>query len=568
RSIIDVDFSYKLSPMLYEESYPDYALRADNMIELLVNYYPNVSAGSSLERLGALGYEVIHSDDFGHYTHILAPVRDIKKIAGEPFVMYLEPIYPVPEPENYTGRTLHHSNTIANDYNMGRHYDGTDVHVMLQDDGIIGPHIDYEGRIGGQFLSSNSGDHGDHCAGIIMAAGNLDPKVRGNAFGSTLYVYSAYDYPGFSSIPSTYNSYDIRITSTSYSNGCNAGYTTLARQLDQQSRMFFSLMHVFSAGNDGNSNCGYGAGPGWGNITGGHKAGKNVIAVANLDYTDNLSSSSSRGPAHDGRIKPDVAAKGSDVYSTTNPNSYVYKSGTSMSCPGTAGTLAQLYQAYRDIMGAEPAGGLMKALLCNTAEDLGNPGPDFKFGWGRINALRAVQVLEEDRFDSSFIAQGGINTHVFEVPENTAQMRVMVYWTDFEASVNTNWALVNNLDITVTDPGSETWNPWVLNHYPHADSLDMDAKRGTDDRNNVEQVTLEYPEAGSYTLTVDGVSIPQGPQTYYIVYEFIPEEIILTYPYGGESLAPGEEETIRWDAFGTMILSNSNILWIMAAPGT
>ncbi|MDA7837047.1 S8 family serine peptidase, partial [Salibacteraceae bacterium] len=62
--------------------------------------------------------------------------------------------------------------------------------------------------------------------------------------------------------------------------------------------------------NSGTSNCGYGAGNVWGNITGGHKVGKNVIAVANLTSYDVVATSSSRGPAHDGRIKPDVSAKG------------------------------------------------------------------------------------------------------------------------------------------------------------------------------------------------------------------------------------------------------------------
>ena len=63
--------------------------------------------------------------------------------------------------------------------------------------------------------------------------------------------------------------------------------------------------------------------------------------------------------------------------STTNPNSYVSKSGTSMSCPGVSGTLAQLYQAYKENQNEEPYAGLMKAILMNTADDLGNPGPDF-----------------------------------------------------------------------------------------------------------------------------------------------------------------------------------------------
>ena len=552
RSISAIDVDYKLSPDLSEGNVPHHAIMENGKISILVNYYPNLDPNQVAGALQANGLQVIQRDDFGAYINVAIPADQIPAIAALPFVVYMEPVYPEPEPENYTGRTLHRTNAIATDYGAGRHYDGSGVHVELQDDGIIGPHIDYEGRILGQFLGYNNGNHGDHCAGIIMAAGNVDPLGKGQAFGAELYVYGAApSYPGFNAIPQDYGNLGVRITSTSYSNGCNAGYTSLARTLDQQVRIYPSLMHVFSAGNEGTSNCGYGAGAGWGNVTGGHKIGKNVIAVANVNYTDGLATSSSRGPAHDGRIKPDLAAKGSSVYSTVNPNTYALKSGTSMSCPGVAGTIAQLFQAYRDNYGGDdPMAGLMKGILLNTAEDLGNPGPDFKFGWGRINALRAVQVIEETRFDSGTLNQGDAITHYIDVPTNLAQLRVMVYWTDYEASVNTTWALVNNLNMTLTDPGATTWLPWKLSHYPHPDSLNMPAFRGIDDRNNMEQVTLDDPDAGTYTLQVQGVSIPQGPQTYYVIYEFIPQEVILTYPVGGEPMVPGESEIIRWDAFG------------------
>ncbi len=551
RSISAVDVGYKLSQDLYEGNYPDHALTENGSISVLVNYYPNLDPDQVAGALQAKGLPVIMRDDFGTYINVAVPADQIQAIAALPYVVYMEPVYPEPEPENSTGRTLHRSNAIATDYSAGRHYDGTGVNVELQDDGIIGPHIDYQGRILGQFLSNNSGNHGDHTAGTIMAAGNVDPLGRGGAYGANLYVYAAAPlYPGFNAIPQDYGNLGVRITSTSYSNGCNAGYTTLAQTMDQQVRTYPSLMHVFSAGNSGTTNCGYGAGSNWGNVTGGHKIGKNVIAVANLNYTDGLSNSSSRGPAHDGRIKPDLAAKGSSVYSTINPNTYALKSGTSMACPGVAGNLAQLYQAYKEnYNGNDPMAGLIKSILLNTAEDLGNPGPDFKFGWGRINSLRAVKLIEEARFDSGSLNQGGTLTHLIDVPANLAQLRVMVYWTDYEASVNTNWALVNNLNMTLTDPVATTWLPWKLSHFPDPDSLDMPAFRGIDDRNNMEQVTLDDPDAGTYSLEVQGVAVPQGPQTYYVVYEFIPKEVILTYPLGGESMVPGETEVIRWDAF-------------------
>ena len=118
----------------------------------------------------------------------------------------------------------------------------------MHDDGYVEPHIDRRGRVDESFCngcSSSSGDsHGDHVSGTIMGAGNLDPLGRGMADGSFLYVlgYSTNNY--YQSVPSLYSNYDVVITSASYSNGCNAGYTSLARDLDAQNSSYSSLLHV------------------------------------------------------------------------------------------------------------------------------------------------------------------------------------------------------------------------------------------------------------------------------------------------------------------------------------
>ncbi len=553
RSIVDISPEYKQSPTILDKEYPSWAMRTNNEIAIIVNYYSNIDYQFATDALESIISKSIQNDVLANYQICQVKISDLEKIIDLPYVSYVEPHYPPGEPENYTGKTLHQSNILDSDYDAGRHYDGTGVNVMLQDDGYIGPHVDYEGRIGFQYISYNGGDHGDHCAGIIFGAGNIDPTTTGMAPGANLYTYGAApEYPGFNLIPSHYSSNEIRITSTSYSNGCNAGYTSLARTMDIQINEYPSLMHVFSAGNSGTLNCSYGAGSGWGNVTGGHKIGKNVIATANLDYKDALSNSSSRGPAHDGRIKPDISAKGSSVYSTKNPNTYTTKSGTSMACPGIAGSLAQLYQAYKEInSGQEPKGGLMKALILNTAKDLGNPGPDFKYGWGRIKNLRAVLTLEDNRYFTDEIIQGQANTHQIYIPEGTKQAKIMVYWTDKEASVGTSKALVNDINIIVSDAFNVEYYPWLLSHYPNPDSLNKPAGKGIDYLNNMEQVAIENPQEGTYDLIIDGFEIPFGPQEYYVVYEFIMDDITLTYPQGGESFPPGESVTIRWDAYGT-----------------
>ncbi len=98
--------------------------------------------------------------------------------------------------------------------------------------------------------------------------------------------------------------------------------------------------------------------------------------------------------------------------------------------------------------------------MLNTAEDLGNAGPDFKFGWGRVNAFRAVTTLEDNRYMTDVISQGGTNNHTITVPANTQQLRVMLYWCDVEGDPLAAKSLVNDLNMLVTDPSSATF----LNH--------------------------------------------------------------------------------------------------------
>jgi hypothetical protein len=80
-------------------------------------------------------------------------------------------------------------------------------------------------------------------------------------------------------------------------------------------------------------------------------------------------------------------------------------------------------------------------------------------------------------------------------------------------------------------------------------SLTTPAIRGADHLNNMEQITLENPQAGNYTIEVNGTLIPAGTQKYYILWELLGEEVTLTYPNGGEGFVPGEVEALRWDAY-------------------
>ena len=547
-----IEGKHKLDPKIQNNNYPQWAIK-DGKLSLKVLLYKDVNTSVIQEIFKSKGYKIDDISLISNRITITIKPSDLGTIANMSSVWFIEPIDPPSKKENKTARTLHRSNTINTEYSSGRHYNGEGIKIMMQDDGIIGPHIDYQGRIdqsncGG--CSSNLSDtHGDHVAGTIMGSGNLDPVAAGMANAAFLYVYSSSNNNYSNAFPSLYINEDVVITSKSYGNGCNAGYTSLSQELDEQINLYPALIHIFSAGNSGSDDCGYGAGNDWGNVTGGHKQGKNVIAVASLTSSGDLASYSSRGPAADGRIKPDIGAKGSNVNSTVPTNDYDSFSGTSMACPGIAGIMGQLYQGYKELNGGvNPNSALMKSVLLNSADDLGNPGPDFKHGWGEVNAFQAIKIIENNQYINSSISQGGNNTHDITVPSDVIQLNIMVYWHDIEGSVNSATALVNDIDINLTNPNGITTLPWLLDNTANAIALNSNATYGNDHLNNMEQITIENPIPGNYVLSVDGLTIPFSAQEYWISYQFIKEDVELTYPIGGEGFVPGETELIRWDA--------------------
>lgn len=550
-TVMEIQPEFKLTEILRDKNYPHWTLFGVDQIELIAAYFEPFDSSDAKRALSAIGGTLVSTNDAIKTMNVRVPLHQLDALYAIPGFYYFETLPDEGHPENLLGRNNHRSNVLYTDYAGGLKYNGEGVHVMMQDDGIIGPHIDYTGRIDQSNCNGCStniaNDHGDHVSGTIMAAGNLDPEFRGMANGVDLGVYGSGNN-NYNLFPALFDNEDVVITSKSYSNGCNSGYTTLARQLDQQVHEREQLTHVFSAGNSGGDDCGYGAGSGWGNITGGHKAGKNVIAVGNLSHTDLLAGSSSRGPAEDGRIKPDICAVGSSVTSTGPGNIYFTISGTSMSCPGVSGTIAQLYHAYRDLNGGnDPDAALIKGAILNTGEDLGNAGPDFRFGWGRINAREAFEVIKNNQYVEDNISQGNTNQHTITVPSGVRELRIMTYWTDYEGSTSAAIALVNDINMEVIDPTAVVHQPWLLDPTPNVAALNTPATTGVDNLNNMEQVSILDPVSGTYTVDVNGFAIPQGPQEYYVIYTFIMDDVTLTYPIGGEGLKPGGN-TIRWDA--------------------
>ncbi|HEX6177593.1 MAG TPA: S8 family serine peptidase [Thermoanaerobaculia bacterium] len=253
-------------------------------------------------------------------------------------------------------------------------------------------------------------------------------------------------------------------------------------------------------------------------------AAKNSIAVGAIDSSRGLAGFSSHGPARDGRVKPDLVARGVSVYSTRADNGYTSKQGTSMASPAVAGIAALITEQWRrTFSGADPKPAALKTILVAGAEEIGNPGPDYQHGFGMVNAKNSADIIIADgglgrRVKISSLANGG----TFEAPftlTGTQNVRVVLGWSDPEvfllASDPVDTAtLVNDLDVKVITPSGSEVFPYVLNRTQPQQA----ATRGVNTIDNTEVIEIANAGAGTYRVVVTGTRITaRSPQEFVLV---------------------------------------------------
>lgn len=296
--------------------------------------------------------------------------------------------------------------------------------------------------------------------------------------------------------------------------------------------------------------------------------GKNVLTVGSVGDAvgagglrspgaAGVSAFSCWGPTDDGRIKPDLVANGDALYSSLNGGDTAYGtfSGTSMASPNAVGTAALLIEDYARLFpGSAMRASTLKALLIHTADDRGNPGPDYKYGWGLINGKAASDLLRDHaafplktRIAESLISTTRTTvTHEF-VWDGVSPIRATLVWTDPAGTATTTAdlrtaRLRNNLDLTLVDPAGGEHLPYVMpfvGTWTQA-SMDQPATNGKNTTDNVEQVDLVAPGvAGVYRCVITFVgTLTNSEQRYSLVLSGAADEAPPPPPLTVASLAP------------------------------
>jgi subtilisin-like proprotein convertase family protein len=399
--------------------------------------------------------------------------------------------------------------------------EGEGIVIGIWDDIPLSSHELYENRV--QIIEQGvaPGTHGTHVAGTMIGSGTTQGgNARGMAPKATLLASFFQTNPfGEMTVQAAQglilSNHSYGVPAGNVSTAVLGRYGPGARQLDQLLYNTPYYLPVFSAGND--RNAGINPGDNGYDLLTGDKVAKNNIVVAAVNGVTNytgpnsvvMSSFSSWGPTDDGRIKPDISAKGVGMFSSVanSDTAYGNLSGTSMAAPSVTGTLALLQELHSDIHGEFMKSATVRALICHTAREAGtSPGPDARFGWGLLDAeTAAVAILDEgfeSLIDENSLTEGG--TYTKTVTSNGVDpLVVTIAWTDppgatTGASDDISARLVNDLDLVLEDQNGNLTYPWRL--IPSVNSAAA-IRIGPNDRDNVEKVEIEAP-AGDYIIRV------------------------------------------------------------------
>ncbi|MDI6792934.1 MAG: S8 family serine peptidase [bacterium] len=423
-------------------------------------------------------------------------------------------------------------------------YTGKGEIIAITDAGLEADHPDLAAKLLSPVIDvagdGNPGDHnghGTHIAGSCLGSGTAsNGRYKGVAWDSGLVFQALWDNrTAEMALPADLGTLfnqsrekGARIGSNSWGVECGGQYLSLSAEVDEFIYQHPEMTLVFAGGNQGIE----------GSIAAPATA-KNCIAVGALESDNSVVASSSRGPATDGRIKPDMVAPGVDIVSLASEGGYVSRSGTSVSAALVAGSASLIRQYYREKHGHLPSAALIKATLINGADDLKLSGNDQ--GFGRVNLASLDQAIFFDDDPGHSLSTGDEVTFNYEIKDSSRPLKVTLVWTDYPGSPLASGQLVSDLDLEVISPDGAIYHG-----------------NGAIDRiNNVEKVVILSPKAGQYTVKIKAYQVPMGFQDFALAVSagkaVAGEEIAEVKKTGKVSINLIPEEGVKFSPIGVAI---------------
>jgi len=368
----------------------------------------------------------------------------------------------------------------------------------------------------GRDVPDDPDGHGTHMAATVAGTGAASGgKFRGIAPGAGIYFQAILNQNGEPEPPDDLSelfwpaySAGARVHVDGWGGGPNT-YTERAAQVDDFVREHPDFLAIFGAGNNGRPA---------GAITA-EANSKNALAVGasvlprpafnpGTDDTAAPADFSSRGPAGDGRIKPELLAPASAVISACSrlvdgnlPGypAYTRMQGTSMAAAVAGGSAALLREYFKKHMDVPaPSAALIKAALVNGARPAA--GDASGGGFGVMDLAGTVIALKDGSFrladEWAGVSGGQEISYTFRVADASAPFKATLAWTDPPAGQGSTQTLINDLDLVVRAPDGRFY---YGNHFL--------GKNVPDRVNNVEQVYLPDPAPGEYTVLVTGAAV-------------------------------------------------------------
>ncbi len=388
--------------------------------EVLVKFKPSVGEMAAEKTLASQDLQVVDAiPSIGVLTVLVEEGQEeatVASLRAREDVLYAEPNYVVHALETIPDDPDYSAQWGLTKIRAPRAWDivtGTNSTIIaIVDSGIdLGhPDLSCAGKLTAGYDFVNGDDdpdddlgHGTHVAGIAGACTDNNLGIAGMSWGVRLMPVKVLDASGSGSYSDLAEGIIWAVD-----HGAQIINLSLGGIHDSQT-MFDGVQYahdrgVLVAAAAGNCATGSGTGcNGYINPIMYPGAYASTLAVAATDYSDNH--------AHFSEYHPyvDVDAPGVGIYSTYLGGGYVYKSGTSMSTPFVSG-LAGLIRSVDPTLTHDEIQGIIES----TAEDLGAPGKDDKFGYGRIDAWRAV--------NSQFYVQATINPDFFLVDDDTGPL--------------------------------------------------------------------------------------------------------------------------------------------------